>query len=381
LAGRNFDYHSRLVTSFGIQAASVVRIAIDASRCTVARITGTENYAIRLICALIRLNTSHHLTLYFRDQPRSDLFPTSPLVEQRVIPFRRIWTHIRFAAALWRDKPDVTLVPAHTLPFFFPGCAIATVHDLGFKTFPQAHPMSQRLYLDWTTRYSAHRADIILADSQATADDLHTFYGTSPAKIRVVYPGVDKPIVSDIEAMRRKHKLPKRYFLFIGTLQPRKNIARLVQAYALWRKQHLNESTALVLAGGQGWLYDPNWTSGVEGIHLTGYIDDADKGALYAGALALIFPSLYEGFGFPVLEAMSCGTPAIASNTSSLPELVGDAGLLIDPLNIEAIAAAMSRLSENETLRQTYRHRGYQQVEKFTWETAASQLLNALKSL
>ncbi len=358
-----------------------MRIAIDASRCTIPRVTGTEHYAIQLIQALIRLNTAHHLTLYFRDQPRPDLFPSSPLVDYRVIPFRRIWTHLRFAVALWQDKPDVTFVPAHTLPFFFPGRAIATVHDLGFKYFPQAHPTSQRLYLDWTTRYSASRANLILADSQATADDLQKFYVTLSSKIRVVYPGVDKPFISDIQSVRRKYNLPNRYFLFIGTLQPRKNIARLIQAYDLWRQQHPTDSTALVLAGGQGWLYDPAWTAGVEGIHLTGYIDDADKGALYAGALALVFPSLYEGFGFPVLEAMYCGTPVIASSTSSLPELVGNAGLLVDPLNIEAIAAAMSQLSANENLRQSLHQRGAQQVQKFTWATAARQLLDALETL
>ena len=358
-----------------------MRIAIDASRCTVPRVTGTENYAIQLLRALIRLNTVHHLTLYFRDQPRPDLFPDSPLVEQRVIPFQRLWTHVRFAAALWQDKPDVTFVPAHTLPFVFPGHAIATVHDLGFKYFPQAHPIVQRRYLDCTTRYSARRANLILADSQATADDLTTFYGTAVSKIRVVYPGVDKPVIGDVDAVRRKFNLPERYFLFIGTLQPRKNIARLVQAYALWRKQHPNDSTTLVLAGGQGWLYDPAWTANIEGIHLTGYIDEVDKGALYAGALALVFPSLYEGFGFPVLEAMHCGTPVIASSTSSLSELVGNAGLLVDPLNIEAIATAMNQLSTDGYLRQYYSQLGYPQAEKFTWYAAARQLLSALETL
>ncbi len=358
-----------------------MRIAIDASRTTVFRVTGTENYAIQLLSALIRFNTQHHLTLYFRDEPRPSLLPSSPFVEQKIIPFQRMWTHLRFAAALWQDKPDVTFVPAHTLPFAFPGKAVATVHDLGFKYFPQAHPTAQRLYLDWTTRYSANRADIVFADSQATADDIHKYYGTSGEKIRVLYPGVDQPFVDDISIVRHKYNLPERYFLFIGTLQPRKNISRLVQAYTLWRKQHPKDPTALVLAGGKGWLYDPAWVSGVEGIQLTGYIDDDDKGALYAGAVALVFPSLYEGFGFPVLEAMHCGTPVIASNTSSLPELVGDAGLSVDPLNIETIAAAMSRFSDDDSLRETYRKRGYEQVKKFTWETAASQLLSAFESL
>jgi glycosyltransferase involved in cell wall biosynthesis len=357
-----------------------VRLAIDASRCTVVRVTGTENYALQLIRALIRLNSEHHITLYFRDTPRPDLFPVSPLVKQRIIPFRRAWTHVRFAAELWRDKPDVTFVPAHTLPLAFPGRAVVTVHDLGFKYFPQAHPPRQRLYLNWSTRYSAARASIILADSQATADDLHKFYGTPPDKIQVVYPGVDKPVIGNIEEVQRKYKLPERYFLFIGTLQPRKNIARLAQAYALWRRQNPDDPAGLVLAGGKGWLFEPEWVEGVEGVHLTGYIDDMDKGALYAGALALVFPSLYEGFGFPVLEAMHCGTPVIASRASSLPELVGEAGLLVDPLKVDEIADAMSRLSRDETQRQTMIQKGYAQAQKFTWERAADQVLSAIMS-
>ncbi len=179
-----------------------MRIAIDASRTTVARVTGTEHYAIELISALIRLNTQHELILCFRDAPPPNLFPLSPLVAVRVLPQRRLWTHTRFAAALWHDRPDVTFVPAHTLPFFFPGCAAVTVHDLGFRYFPAAHPRFQRLYLDWTTRSSAHRARVVFADSRATADDLARLYGLAPDKIRVVYPGVDAPPVGDVEQVR-----------------------------------------------------------------------------------------------------------------------------------------------------------------------------------
>ncbi|MBI5666776.1 MAG: glycosyltransferase family 4 protein [Chloroflexi bacterium] len=363
-----------------------MRVAIDASRCTVPRITGTERYAIELIRALVRLNTSHDITLYFRDTPPPDLFPPSDRVRCRVIPFRRAWTHLRFAAELWRNRPEVTFVPAHTLPLLFPGRAVVTVHDLGFKYFPEAHLARQRLYLDWTTRYSARRAALVLADSQATADDLTKFYGAPPDKIRVVYPGVETPPLDSMErgqggeVLRRKYRLPERYFLFIGTLQPRKNIARIVQAYRLWRKRHPGNSAGLVLAGGQGWLFDPTWVQGVEGVYLPGYVDDTDKGALLAGALALVFPSLYEGFGFPVVEAMHVGTPVIGSNTSSLPELVGDAGLLVDPLDVEAIAAAMGRLSNDEVLRQSLSQKGHVQAAKFTWKRAAEQVLDALES-
>lgn len=336
------------------------------------RVTGTEHYALRVIQELIRLNTQHEITLYFRDPPPPDLFPQNDKVELRVIPFRRMWTHLRFAAELWRDRPDLTFVPAHTLPFVFAGRAAVTVHDLGFRYFPQAHPTRARLYLDLTTRYSARRASVVLADSQATARDLTHFYGTPPEKIHVVYPGVEAPVIGDVEAVKRKYRLPERYFLFIGTLQPRKNIARIVQAYQLYRQR--DKDTGLVLAGGKGWLYDPAWVEGVEGVMLTGYIDEADKGALYAGASALVFPTLYEGFGFPVLEAMHCGTPVIASNTSSLPELVGDAGLLVNPLDVEAITDAMH--NANKALQPL----AYQQARKFTWQNAAHQTLTALES-
>jgi len=357
-----------------------VWIAIDASRCTVPRVTGTERYALELIRALIRLNTAHHIRLYFRDAPQADLFPASELVDYCVIPFRRAWTHLRFAAQLWHDKPDVTFVPAHTLPIAFPGRAVVTVHDLGFKYFPEAHPTRQRLYLDWTTRYSARRANIVLADSQATADDLYRFYGTRASKIHVVYPGVEKPsVLSPQSSVLQKYSLPPKYFCFIGTLQPRKNIARIVEAYRRWKTTHSNDSTALVLAGGKGWLYDPTWTEDVEGVYTPGYIDDADKSALLSGALALIFPSLYEGFGFPVIEAMHTGTPVIASSISSLPELVGDAGLLVDPLDIDAIARAMSQISDGTSLRQQLIERGHIQAVQFTWERAAQQTLSALE--
>lgn len=362
-----------------VNKSKPLKIAIDASRTTVARITGTEHYAIALIRAIIQQNESqgHHITLYFRDAPSPNLFPESEFVTHKVIPFQRMWTHLRFAYTLWRDRPDVTFVPAHTLPFFFPSKAIVTVHDLGYKVFPEAHPAKNRRYLDWTTRYSAKRASIVLADSHATAQDLTRYYGTSQDKIRVVYPSVEKLPISDIVTIRKKYNLPECYFIFIGTLQPRKNIARLVQAYAKYRTQ-VDDPAGLVLAGGKGWLYDDMWVKGVDEVQLTGYFDEADKGALYAGALSLVFPSLYEGFGFPAIEAMHCGTPVIASNTSSLPELVESAGLQVNPLDIDSIANAMLQIDRDADLRDRLITQGQTQATKFTWETAAKQVLCAM---
>ncbi len=357
-----------------------MRLAIDASRTTVQRVTGTERYAIRLLQALIALDSGHDIALYFRAAPPPGLFPGHPRVTQRVLPFPRAWTHARFAAALYHDRPDVTFVPAHTLPLRFPGPGAVTVHDLGYRRFPDAHPARQRAYLDLTTRHSARRAAVVLADSAATAADLTHFYGTPPAKIRVVYPGVDAPPVGDVAAVRARYGLPERYFLFLGTLQPRKNIAVIVQSYQRWRSAHPADPAGLVLAGAKGWLYDDTWAAGLPGVTLTGYVDDADRGALYAGALALVFPSLYEGFGFPVIEAMHCGAPVIASNTSSLPELVSDAGLLVDPLDVNAIAAKLARLAASPELRAELAAKGRVRAAQFTWEQAADRALRALEA-
>jgi glycosyltransferase involved in cell wall biosynthesis len=355
----------------------MLRIAIDASRTTVTQRTGTEQYALQLIRHLLELPSGHEITLYFRDAPPPDLFPEGTL--QKIIPFPRAWTHLRFASELWRSRPDVTWVPAHTLPRVFPGRAVVTVHDLGYLHFPEAHPPKERRYLDWSTRYSANRATRIMADSGATKSDLSAFYGIDAEKIHVVYPGVDLQPSGDVGAVRQKYKLPARYLFFLGTLQPRKNIARLVQAFAKWQSESGQNDVILALGGKAGWLYDPAWTQGVENVRLLGFVDDADVPALYSGALGFVFPSLYEGFGFPVLEAMRCGTPVLCANTSSLPELVGEAAILVDPLDVDAICTGIARLVDDDSLRAELIRRGAERVKQFTWQSAAEDALAVLE--
>jgi glycosyltransferase involved in cell wall biosynthesis len=361
-----------------------VRIAIDASRTTLRQRTGTENYAVQLIRELLALDSGHHYDLYFRDVPPDDIFPKSPNCSCRIIPFPRMWTHIRFAAELWRSRPDVTWVPAHTLPRYFPGRAVVTVHDLGYLHFPEAHPDKERRYLDWSTRYSAKRAAQIMADSLATQHDLTKYYGIDPAKIQVVYPGSDENLqpvrnVDKLASVRQKYNLPETYLLFLGTLQPRKNIARLVQAFDRWRKVSSHPDMVLALGGKAGWLFDPTRIEGVENVQILGYIADEDIAALYSGAVGFVFPSLYEGFGFPVLEAMRCGTPVLCSDTSSLPELVGEAALLVNPLEVDSIAEGIRQLVEDESLRRQLIEKGKQQVSKFTWKQAARDALRVLE--
>jgi glycosyltransferase involved in cell wall biosynthesis len=367
-----------------------MHIAIDASRTTVTKRTGTEYYATRMIQALLALPSDHRFTLYFREAPPPHLFPAAPNLQTRVLAMPRLWTHLAFAAAISRARPDVTFVPAHTLPYWFGGRAVVTVHDVGYRHFPQAHPPRQRWYLDWSTAHSVRRAAAVLADSEATAADVRLFYGAAD-KLHIVPPAIDpqaQATADQIAAVRAKYHLPEMYFLFVGTLQPRKNIAGLVKAYARYRARHMpllprdrHELAGLVLAGAQGWLYDPSWIAGVEGITVTGYIDEADKAALYAGALALVFPSLYEGFGFPVLEAMQQGTPVLASNNASLPELVSSAGLLFRADDHEAFAAAMGVLQWDDRLRYRLRDKGLVRAQAYTWEHSARLALAVLEKV
>lgn len=362
-----------------------MKIAIDASRSTVGHMTGTEHYSRQLIYALIQhndsLDSSHDIKLYFRERPASGLFPKSNFVTQHVIPFPRLWTHLRFASSLWITRPDVTFVPAHTLPYSFPGKAVVTVHDLGYKYFPEAHPPSQVKYLDWSTKHSARRATRILADSQATSNDLQKFYDVPQEKIDVVYPGVDVPYDKRGWELYSKYKIPLSYFLFIGTLQPRKNIERIIQAFDRWQHGNPDKNMGLVLAGKQGWLFDESWIDGVENVYITGYIDAEDKGALLRQASALVFPSLYEGFGFPVIEAMHMGTAVITSNSSSLPELAGDAAILVNPESIPEIVASLDLVADNELLRRKLGVKGMLQAGKFKWEIAAKQTLSILEQV
>ncbi|MFZ5916115.1 MAG: glycosyltransferase family 4 protein [Chloroflexota bacterium] len=370
-------------------------IGIDASRTTVARRTGTENYTLHLIRTLLSLwngmASRPHVRLYFRDRPAPDLLPPDEHVEQRTMPFPRLWTHLRLSWEMVRRPPDLLFVPAHVLPPLRPRRSIVAVHDLGYLHFPQAHRTLDRLYLDLSTRWNARVAAHILADSQATKADLMRHYATPAGKISVVYPGPDEALrrVDDpaaVAAVKAKYGITADYVLYLGTLQPRKNLARLVDAFARLHTQYELRNTQLILAGRKGWLYDQIFSRVqahglAERIVFTDYLPNADLPTLLSGARAFAFPSLYEGFGFPVLEAMRCGVPVVCANTSSLPEIAGDAALLIDPLDTGALAAALAQALSDEPLRAELIARGYAQAQRFSWDRAARQVAAVIEEL
>jgi glycosyltransferase involved in cell wall biosynthesis len=356
-------------------------IGIDASRATAARRTGTENYSLHLIRELLALGEGHRFRLYFNQLPPADLF--AGLTERRIMPFPRLWTHARLSWEMLLRPPDLLFVPSHVLPVAHPRHSVATVHDLGYHYFPEAHTLSQNLYLRWSTRYNARAAARVLADSEATCRDLVHYYRVPEDRIAVVYPGRDESMapVTDpvlLDAVRARYGLTDPYLLYVGTLQPRKNLVRLVQAFASLLSLDLDLS--LVLAGQKGWLYKDIVSQvhrlGLDNrVLLTGYVPDVDLAPLLSGALAFVFPSLYEGFGLPVLEAMACGTPVICASTSSLPEAAGDAALLVNPLDIESLTEAMVQIGTDEGLRRDLVERGFQQVERFSWERCAREAM------
>jgi glycosyltransferase involved in cell wall biosynthesis len=283
------------------------------------------------------------------------------------------------------------------LPLLHPHRSVVTVHDLGFLYHPEAHTLSQNLYLRWSTRHNARAATRILADSEATRRDLVHHYSIPDSKIAVVYPGRDETLAPVAEpalrsAVRARYGLADPYLLYVGTLHPRKNLVRLVQAFgSLLRSLRDGPRTPmaglqLVLAGQRGWLYDDILAQVrkldlSDHVVLTGYIPDADLPALLSGALAFVFPSLYEGFGLPLLEAMACGTPVICSNASSLPEVAGDAALLVDPRDTEALADALARLVVDEGLRRELVERGFRQMQRFSWRRCAEETLRVLEEV
>jgi glycosyltransferase involved in cell wall biosynthesis len=360
-------------------------IGIDASRAVAAQPTGTEVYSQRLIQALLTLDSPYRFRLYF-NAPPADAFPGA---EIRTIPFPRLWTHLRLSWEMARCPPDMLFVPSHVLPLIHPSISLVTVHDLGYLYFPQAHPWRQRLYLDLSTRWNARVATHLLADSQATKSDLVSCYSIPPEKVTVAYPGIDETLApvrdpTAIEAVKARHGIAGDYFLYLGTLQPRKNLSRIVAAFAALQPETWKSGTVLVLAGKRGWLYDDLFAKvrrlELEGrVLFPGYIPDEDKAALLSGALAFLFPSLYEGFGLPVLEAQACGCPVVASAASSLPEVAGDGALLVDAQDTAAMAAAMQRIATDLALRESLIERGFANVRRFSWAACAEPVLGAIE--
>lgn len=354
-------------------------IGIDASRVLAPRLTGTERYARAVIEALIAALAGHRVRLYFRDDPALWL-PQASHVERCWIRQRRLWTHW----GLWRElrarPPQALFVPAHVLPFAPtpPMRRVVVVHDVGYRHFPKAHPLRQRLYLELGTWLSVRLADVVIADSEATRADVLRFYRAAPHKVRVAYPG-PLPLVEMTEeearAVLARYGLREQgYVLHVGTLQPRKNLHRLVEA---WRALDPPELW-LVLAGGEGWGAVSRQLCAEPRVRCLGYVSDHEKSALLRHARAVVIPSLHEGFGFPVLEAHAAGAPLVCSDRSALPEVAGEAAIYFDPARVESIREALACVLDDAALRARLSAAGRANLQRFSWQACAAVIAEAI---
>jgi glycosyltransferase involved in cell wall biosynthesis len=347
-------------------------VAIDGTPAMRRYSTGTEVYARSIIEALAASRMERGIRIYANATDPPAWLPRG--VHWRGIPFPRLWTHWRLRQALRREPPDVTFIPSHVLPVALGLPSVVTIHDIGHRREPGAYSRQVRWYLEATTRYAARRASRLIAVSRTTADDLIRFYGVPGGRVTVVHSGVDPRMrVQDPEtvaAVTHRLGIGEPYFLYVGRNHPRKNLPLLRRSFADARRRGLAARLVLAGPGHQPTAGDP--------VIALPYVPPDDLPALYAGAIALVLPSRFEGFGFPVLEAMRCGTAVIASTAGALPEIVGTAGILLDPDDVGAWSQALLEMAQDAGLQRRLIAAGLSRTAEFTWEATANQTWRVL---
>ena len=364
-----------------------MRIAIDAHSVGTG-LGGNESYATNLIEALAEIDSVNSYTLYVTRREALERFSGRwPNVSVRTTlphtPLIRI--PLTLSAELRRNPVDVLHVQ-FTSPPFSPCPVVVSIHDLSFEHLPQTFKWRSRKQLRITVRRSAREAAQVIALSEYARDDIINTYGVEPEKVSVIplaAPAHFRPVLDEeqLQRVRQTYGIEGDYILSVGAIQPRKNLSRLVAAYSrLRRARPEGNLPKLVLVGKCAWLYDETLRSIKElevsdSVILTGYVPESDLPALYSGALALVYPSYFEGFGLPPLEAMQCGTAVIVGDKTSLPEVVGDAGVMVDPFDEDDIAAAIEKVINDSNLREQLRVKGLERAKLFNWRKTARQTL------
>ncbi len=357
-----------------------MHIAIDARLVSYAQ-GGISQYTVRLVHALVALQKEDEiLLLESRKVPSDGEWPASVRRARLITPPHNRYEQIALPLELLRHPIDLLHSPDFIPPYRRRCRSVITIHDLAFLRFPHLLTQESARYYGQVAR-AVESADQIIAVSQATRQDLLELLGADPGKITVVPSGVApecRPLdPAEVEHHRSRLALPERFILFVGTLEPRKNLPTLLKAFSrLWKAQKV----PLVIVGGKGWLYEELFqvrdALGLgEEVRFVGPVPSQQLVYYYGCATCLVLPSLYEGFGLPALEAMACGTPVVVSNVSSLPEVVGDAGLLVDPEDVEGLAATLGRLLADGNLRQRLISLGLQRAKSFSWERTARETM------
>lgn len=405
-------------------------IGIDGNEANVALKVGIGEYSFEILKNFKEITSSPtslklrgasniQFQIYLKEPPRPEMPKESANWKYIIVKPRKLWTQVGLPLYLFTHfpRPDVFFSPSHYGPRVSPVKTAIAVMDLAFLRFPELFAKKDLYQLVNWTKYSAHNASKIFTISEASKHDILKAYGKRAADVVVTYPGI-KPEVSSknlevsMEELQKKYGISKNYILFVGTLQPRKNIARLIEAFSLILRGPVashpaptaskNDFSAgaragapscitpsdlqLVVVGKKGWLYEeilaaPEKYGVSESVRFLDFVPTEDLPSLYKHALCYVLPSLYEGFGLPVLEAMKYGCPVITSNVSSLPEAGGDAALYVDPENVENIAEKIEKVVSDEKLRESMKKKGFAHIKKFSWEKAAKETLEVLVEL
>lgn len=358
---------------------------------------GVGHYTYYLVKSLLALDKKNTYVLFFdhrspnlkefkRRNTEVVIFKFSE--HKKYLPYA--YSHVFVSRVLKNANLDIFHSPANVLPLQYSGASVITFHDLAIYFHPEWFPPKQDFSVKVLVPKSLERANHIISVSQSTADDMHKVFKVDKKKVTVIHEGIEKtraPKKLAIRQVMKKHAITDKYLLYVGTLEPRKNIAGIIQAFdeLACRFPKKYKDTQLVLAGAKGFEFQKNYEAIKNAksgkIRYLGYISPQDKVALMHGATAFIFPSFYEGFGLPALEAMSYGTPVITSNISSLPEVVGKAALTVKPNSIKDIQAAIDKVLSRKATRDSLSKKGKIQARKFSWEQCAKETLAVYKKV
>jgi glycosyltransferase involved in cell wall biosynthesis len=355
-------------------------------------LAGNETYAANLVEALAEVGGEHRYTVYVtRPEAEARFGGRWANVEvRRTLPHTPLVRIPLTLSAELRRRPVDLLHVQYTAPPLAPCPVVTTIHDLSFEHIPETFKRRSRVQLRLTVRATARRAAHVIAPSEFTRRDLVETYGLDPGRVTAIPLAVAPHFrrvedAGEVGRVRARYGIGGEYVLAVGSIQPRKNLARLVRAYsALRRGRGRSNLPQLVLVGKKAWLYGDTLRAIEEenlgeSVLLTGYVSEGDLPALYTGALLFAYPSFYEGFGLPPLEAMSCGAPVLTGNLTSLPEVVGDAGLTVDPFDTDALAEALARLIDDDALRANLSRRGLERARHFDWRDTARMTLQVYR--
>lgn len=367
----------------------MIMLGIDGRLANHDRRTGAGRFCWEVLQALGYLvDCGVRLRVYLDQAPRPGFQP--PRATLITLPSGPFWTHRILARELREQPPDVFFSPVTQLPVGCPCPSLVSVLDLAARSHREFFPWRKQMIMRYQTDHAVRNGTHFLAISESTARDLKRYYGLGADKVTVAYPGCAEDFFNARPAPPGSgtilDTLPERYVLYLGQVQPRKNLERLLDAYARVCDRHPDLPHHLVLAGGMGWqndaIYHAATTSPVAGrIHFLDFVPESQLPGLVAGADVLALVSLWEGFGLPALEAMAAGTAVLASDVSSLPEVVGDAGVLVDPTNTAAIADGLTRLLTDPALRTICEQQGRARAKRFQWESTARTIADLVKRI